>query len=436
VFVNSRKQVDAGTNYFRYGPFEQANVYGHHGNLSKEERERVEERFRSDRRAVCVATMTLEVGIDIGDVDLVVCLDPPFSLSSFLQRIGRGCRRLNGRTRVVCVARNRAGEIVFNALIHQSRRGIPPGPMIPLRRSVLVQQVLAYLRQAPKHRRTLRQLERVFTSETFPIVPEAVLLDVLNSMLSSGLLVSQNEIYAPAQGGWDFIGSSRIYSNISPSLETVTLVDADTGRSIATVRSLGGDSATVKIAGQDFSVLKGGHASRRLVRLEGEAATAPEYHARGLPYAFDVGASLANYLGAPADRLLVLQAGDRLTVMTWLGRLFNTAIAHCFERMGYVAKPKSFSLSIANMAPDMTLAAIAQSISSMKEHNPLGNARLERIVDLGPHSKWLSEHSLRQAREEWLDQEFLQSWISRMHEVVVLSPGDAPFADVSEVANL
>ena len=54
--------------------------------------------------------MTLEIGIDIGDIDLVICMDPPFSLSSFLQRIGRGCRRLNGRTRVLCVARDRAGN--------------------------------------------------------------------------------------------------------------------------------------------------------------------------------------------------------------------------------------------------------------------------------------------------------------------------------------
>lgn len=88
VFVNSRKQVDAGASEFRWGRFASVPVYGHHGNLSKEEREDVEARFRNDTRAVCVATMTLEVGIDIGDIDLVICMDPPFSLSSFLQRMG------------------------------------------------------------------------------------------------------------------------------------------------------------------------------------------------------------------------------------------------------------------------------------------------------------------------------------------------------------
>jgi len=102
VFVNSRKQVDSCAGCFRCGPFAKVPVYGHHGSLSKSQREDTEARFKSDSEAICVATMTLEVGIDIGDIDLVICMDPPFSLSSFLQRIGRGCRRLNGLTRVLC----------------------------------------------------------------------------------------------------------------------------------------------------------------------------------------------------------------------------------------------------------------------------------------------------------------------------------------------
>jgi len=436
VFVNSRKQVDEGTASFRCGLFGHANVYGHHGNLSKEERERVEEKFRGDRRAVCVTTMTLEVGIDIGDVDLVVCLDPPFSLSSFLQRIGRGCRRLNGRTRVVCVARNRAGEIIFNALIHQSRRGMPRGPLVPLRRSVLVQQIMAYLRQAPKRHRTLSQLNRVLASDARPCVPESMVLDVLNSMLASGLLVVRNEIYAPAQEGWGFIESNQIYTNIAPSLESIALVDADTGRSIATVKTLGDNTGSVKIAGQDFSVLKGGSKSRHLVRLEGEAAGAPEYHARILPYAFDVGASLLNYLGLPAEKLVLLPAERSVVIMTWLGRLFNTAIAHTLKRSGIIAQPRSFSVVIKDVVPERALELVAGSVDAMKEHNPLGSTKLERIVDLGPHRDWLSDQTLKRAREDWLDHDFLNEWISRIEDVMVLSPGDKLFSDVSEVARL
>jgi ATP-dependent helicase Lhr and Lhr-like helicase len=142
VFVNSRKQADLAGLY-QHGPFKHTSVYGHHGSLSKHRREKTEARFKSDRRAVCLATMTLEVGIDIGDVDLVVCMDPPFSLGSFLQRIGRGCRRLEGKTRVLCAARDKASEHIFEALVAQSSIGVPATPPAPVRRSVLVQQSLA-----------------------------------------------------------------------------------------------------------------------------------------------------------------------------------------------------------------------------------------------------------------------------------------------------
>ena len=112
ILVNSRRQADLAGLY-RHVAFEHAPVYGHHGDLSKQRRENTEERFKSDRRAICLATMTLEVGIDIGDVDLVVCMDRPFRLGSFLQRIGRGCRRLQGKTRVLCVARDRNGQLIL-----------------------------------------------------------------------------------------------------------------------------------------------------------------------------------------------------------------------------------------------------------------------------------------------------------------------------------
>src|SRR5690606_13698852 len=129
-----------------------------------------EERFKADDLAICVATMTLEIGIDIGDVDLVICVDPPFSLSSFLQRIGRGCRRLQGKTRVLCVARDRAGELIFQGLIRQAGLGIPAGPIAPLRRSVLVQQTLAYLRQVNGNRRTWKQFTGALSHPSAPAV--------------------------------------------------------------------------------------------------------------------------------------------------------------------------------------------------------------------------------------------------------------------------
>lgn len=59
----------------------------HFGVLAAAERERVEEEMRTNRYGICVATTTLEIGIDIGDIDAIVLSDLPRTVSGFLQRI-------------------------------------------------------------------------------------------------------------------------------------------------------------------------------------------------------------------------------------------------------------------------------------------------------------------------------------------------------------
>ena len=69
-------------------------VVVHHGSLSKQIREEAESFMRETQYGV--ATMTLEIGIDIGDIDAIVLAEVPWSVSSLLQRIGRGNRRKCG----------------------------------------------------------------------------------------------------------------------------------------------------------------------------------------------------------------------------------------------------------------------------------------------------------------------------------------------------
>lgn len=68
-------------------------VYVHHSSVSLEERRLAEERFHHGREASIVCTSTLELGIDVGDLDEVMQADAPSTVSSFLQRIGRTGRR-------------------------------------------------------------------------------------------------------------------------------------------------------------------------------------------------------------------------------------------------------------------------------------------------------------------------------------------------------
>lgn len=93
VFANSRKKCEK-----LYEMLSQEGVFSkhtllHYSNLSTKERRSIENSFRENRKVLCIATSTLEMGIDIGDVDGVVLFGPPPSTTAFLQRIGRANRR-------------------------------------------------------------------------------------------------------------------------------------------------------------------------------------------------------------------------------------------------------------------------------------------------------------------------------------------------------
>ncbi|MEX2443117.1 MAG: DEAD/DEAH box helicase [Alkalispirochaeta sp.] len=68
-------------------------VFAHHSSLSREERENAEEEFARGREACIVCTSTMELGIDVGDLDAVLQVNAPATVSSFLQRLGRTGRR-------------------------------------------------------------------------------------------------------------------------------------------------------------------------------------------------------------------------------------------------------------------------------------------------------------------------------------------------------
>lgn len=125
-----------------FGEDKRPPLHLHIGVLSATERERVETAMKSERGGVCVATSTLEIGIDIGDIDAIVLATPPGNVGSYLQRIGRGNRR-SGLCRVLALCSG-AGEVAMHhALVDCARRGELDDVHEYDRPSVRFQQVLS-----------------------------------------------------------------------------------------------------------------------------------------------------------------------------------------------------------------------------------------------------------------------------------------------------
>lgn len=150
VFANSRADVEWGASKLRgLLPFGER-VYAHHGSLAKSERERVEREFAHAKTACCFSTSTLELGIDIGDIDHVVLYGVPPDLPSFLQRVGRAGRR-SGSLSFAALARD-AGEVLrFGHMTQAAREGhllTDPPVYDP---GTALQQAASLLFQNPSH---------------------------------------------------------------------------------------------------------------------------------------------------------------------------------------------------------------------------------------------------------------------------------------------
>lgn len=141
VFVDSRRGVEELARALRERDI---TTFVSHGSLGRDERQRAEQAFAEASDCVIVATSTLELGIDVGDLDRVIQIDAPSTVSGFLQRIGRTGRRPGTSRNCLFLATSQGALQQAAALTLLWSRGyvepVTP-PALPLQ--LLAQQLLA-----------------------------------------------------------------------------------------------------------------------------------------------------------------------------------------------------------------------------------------------------------------------------------------------------
>ena len=143
IFVNTRRLAERMAHHLTERLGEKI-ITAHHGSMSKDHRLDAEQRLKAGNLKALVATASLELGIDIGSVDLVIQIGSPKSIAAFLQRVGRSGHSVKGTPKGRLFPLSRDELIECTALLDAVRRGeldkiiMPEKPL-----DILAQQIVA-----------------------------------------------------------------------------------------------------------------------------------------------------------------------------------------------------------------------------------------------------------------------------------------------------
>lgn len=145
VFCNSREKVESLT-YNLNDKLGYKKFYAHHSYIDKALREEIENLVKEDESICIVSTSTLELGIDIGNVDLIIQLDSTFTVSSLKQRIGRTGRRKN-QDRISQIYTEEPESLLLSATtVELMKQGRVEKPIISFKNyDYLFQQILSMI---------------------------------------------------------------------------------------------------------------------------------------------------------------------------------------------------------------------------------------------------------------------------------------------------
>jgi ATP-dependent Lhr-like helicase len=217
VFCDSRARVEELASLTRERGIE---TYVSHGSLGLDERRQAEHAFAEGSNCVIIATSTLELGIDVGDLDRVIQIDAPATVASFAQRIGRTGRRQGTRRNCLFLATSDDALLQASAIVTLWSSGFmeavePP----PVPYHLFAQQILALVLQEGRIGRTGWR-DWVGRLPAFASLSAEELTQIVDHMVASQMLVDEGGLLsmgASAESTYGFKNFLALFSVFTTS---------------------------------------------------------------------------------------------------------------------------------------------------------------------------------------------------------------------------
>jgi ATP-dependent Lhr-like helicase len=417
AFVPRRADAERLCGVFRGRPPFGAAVYLHHGSLSRARRETVERQMLTGDTGLCFATSTLEVGIDIGDIDLVVMTAPPPDVASFLQRLGRGNRRTSA-SRVICLADGEGQALRYEHLLAAARQGRlleDPRPFSP---GVLVQQAFSLLKQSGggwiSAERLAERLPPSLAEEPW----QGRLPELLTHLRDHDWLVGGPRRYHAGERLEASFERGRIHGNIDEEAAQVSVVDRDSRQVIGLVPRRAAREGRLRLGGRRLRVTDASQPDRILVTDTRHWAELVPGGRAGPLVPHRLARDLAHHAGLDRDTAPTLPLPDGCwAVLHLLGGRWAAAlrVIHAERGTEGISTINAFAAVTAG-DPEAVIPAVEEAALEALLRAHAG--ALGQRLPLGPWARelprsWRTDHVVR-----WLDPPALARALTRLRVVV------------------
>jgi ATP-dependent Lhr-like helicase len=310
-------------------------VFVHHASLDARVRHATERNFTMSEAALCFATSTLELGIDIGDVDLVILISPPENTSAFLQRTGRSNRRAS-RAAVVCFYRGAIEQAMFQVFIRAATSGELESSHYFFRPSIIVQQLCSYIKQTRNGEIMIDAAYELFTSPVgAPLIAKKLYAEIVEHLIEKDYFAAlPNGILRPG-ARWQTLYEHRgIYSNlIDTQRNSMDVVDEMTGRKIGNIE-WGSIRGKIFLFGGQARCAKQTQGRKLIVQpAEEEAASAPGFRSAWRPMSRNLAKAISVQLGLPqaasASEIAVVRENNDVEHVDGSPPLSRAWVFHC-----------------------------------------------------------------------------------------------------------